>query len=56
MQYTHRIMLSDNETVALQEAIIIYKEYIREKIGDDSVDEQYERSSNIFYRLKYENA
>ena len=23
---------------------------------DDIVDEQYERSSNIFYRLKYENA
>lgn len=47
MQYTHRIMLSDNETVALQEAIIIYKEYIREKIGDDIVAPYWARLKNI---------
>ena len=47
MQYIHRITLSDNETVALQEAIIIYKEYIREKIGDDIVAPYWARLKNI---------
>ena len=47
MQYIHRITLSDNETVALQEAIIIYKEYIREKVGDNIVAPYWARLKNI---------
>ena len=47
MQYIHRITLSDSETIALQEAIIIYKEYIRDKIGDDIVTPYWARLKNI---------
>lgn len=47
MQYIRSITLSDSETIALQEAIIIYKEYIREKTGDDIVAPYWARLKNI---------
>ena len=47
MQYIRSITLSDSETIALQEAIIIYKEYIREKIGDNIVAPYWARLKNI---------
>ena len=34
MQYTYKLILGDSEIIALEDAIEVYKNFIKDKIGD----------------------